>query len=130
MSTPFDTLEQQLNALRPARLPATARRTIMQEMQTPATGHARAFWQFAHRTGFQVALAGALSLALLVGSPWLFRSLRPVSHDNSVTIVASNGLVPSLAFWETQLAAACPMGENTVAVLRSPSILTNIQIRR
>jgi hypothetical protein len=30
----------------------------------------------------------------------------------------------------TQLAAACPMGENTVAMLRSPSILTNIQIRR
>ena len=130
MSTPLDALEQQMNALRPARLPATARRSILQEMQQPAAGHARAFWQFAHRTGFQVALAGALSLALLVGSPWLFRSLRPVSHDNPSMIVASNGLVPSLAFWETQLAAACPMGENTVAVLHSPSILTNVQIRR
>ena len=130
MSTPFDTLEEQLNALRPSRLPATARRSILQEMQRPATGHSRTFWQFAHRTGFQIALAGALSLALLVGWPWLFRSLRPVARDNSVTVVASNGLVPSLAFWESQLAAACPMGENTVAVLRSPSILTNLEIRR
>lgn len=130
MSAPFDTLEQQLNALRPSRLPATARRSILQEMQRPATGPAQAFWQFAHRTGFQVALAGALSLALLVGLPWLNGSLRPVSRDNSVTVVASNGLMPSLAFWETQLAGARPMGENTVAVLRSPSILTNVQIRR
>src|SRR5260221_11459527 len=130
MSTPFDTLEHQLNALRPARLPASARRSILQEMQRPATGHRWTFWQFAHRTGFQVALAGALSLALLVGWPWLSQSLRPVSHAHSATVVASSGLVPSLAFWETQLAAACPMGENTVAVLRSPSILTNLQIRR
>jgi hypothetical protein len=130
MSTSFDTLEQQLNALRPARMPATARRSILQEMQQPATGHARAFWQFAHRTGFQVTLAGALSLALLVGWPWFFRSLRPASRDNTATVVASSGLAPSLALWETKIAAACPMGENTVAVLRSPSILTNIQIRR
>jgi hypothetical protein len=130
MSTPFDTLEQQLNALRPARLPATARRSILHQMQRPVTGHGWAFWQFAHRTGFQVALAGALSLALLVGWPWLFRSWQPVSRNNPATVLASNGLVPSLAFWETKLAAACPMGENTVAVLRSPSILTNIQIRR
>jgi hypothetical protein len=130
MNTPFDTLEHQLNALRPARLPATARRSILQEMQRPATGHGWAFWQFAHRTGFQVALAGVLSLALLVGWPWLFQSVRPVSHDNPAMVAASNGLAPSLAFWETKLAAACPMGENTVAVLRSPSILTNIQIRR
>ncbi len=130
MSTPFDTLEEQLNSLRPSRLPATARRSILQEMQRPATGHEWAFWRFAHRTGFQVALAVALSLALLVGWPWLFRSLRPVTRDNPATVVASNGLAPSLALWETKLAAVCPMGENTVAVLRSPSILTNIQIRR
>ena len=130
MNTPIDTLEQQLNALRPARLPATARQSILQEMQRPATGHGWAFWQFAHRTGFQVALAGALSLALLVGCPWLFRSLHPVTRGNPATIVASNGFAPALALWETKLAAACPMGENTVAVLRSPSILTNIQIRR
>jgi hypothetical protein len=130
MSTPFDTLEDQLNALRPARLPATARRSILHEMQRPVTGHGWAFWQFGHRIGFQVALAGALSLTLLVGWQWLSRSLRPVSHANPAKIVASNGLLPSLALWETKLAAACPMGENTVAVLRSPSILTNIQIRR
>jgi hypothetical protein len=31
---------------------------------------------------------------------------------------------------ETQLAAVSPMGANGVAGLRSPSTLTNIQIRR
>jgi hypothetical protein len=121
MSTPFDTLEDQLNQLRPARLPATARQSILHEMQRPVTGHGWAFWQFAHRTGFQVALAGALSLTLLVGWPWLSRSLRPATPNTPA---------PSLAFWETRLAAVCPMGENTVAVLRSPSTLTNLQIRR
>jgi len=88
------------------------------------------FWQFGHRAGFQVALASALSLALLAGGYWLPRSTRPVSQVNTAAVVASNGLLPSLAFWETKLAAACPIGENTVAVLRSPSTLTNIQIRR
>ena len=130
MSTPFDTLEDQLNALRPAHLPATARRSILQEMQRPVTGHGWAFWQFGHRTGFQVALAGALSLALVAGWYWLPRSSPPASDTNPATTMASNGLLPSLALWETKLAAACPMGENTVAVLRSPSTLTNIQIRR
>ena len=130
MNTPFDMLEQQLNALRPARLPATARRSILHEIQRPVTGHASAFWQYVHRTGFQAALAGALSLALLAGGYWLPRSSHPVSQVNTAAVVASNGLLPSLAFWETKLAAACPMGENTVAVLRSPSTLTNIQIRR
>jgi hypothetical protein len=130
MSTPFDTLEDQLNTLRPARLPATARRSILQEMRRPVTGHGRAFWQFGHRTGFQAALAGALSLTLLVGGHWLSESLHSESHANPATLAASSGLVPSLALWETRLAAACPMGENTVAVLRSPSTLTNIQIRR
>jgi hypothetical protein len=130
MSTPFDTLEDQLNALRPSRLPATTRRSIMQKMEQPATGYGWAFWQFAHRTGFQVALAGALSLALLVGWPWLSGLWHQESHQNTATVVASNGLGSSLAFWETQLAAASPVGRNTVAVLRSPSILTNLQIRR
>jgi hypothetical protein len=130
MSAPFDTLEDQLNALRPARLPATARRSILHEMQRPAARHGWAFGQFVHRTGFQVALAGALSLTLLVGGHWLSESLHQESHVNPATVVASNGLLPSLALWETKLAAACPMGENTVAVLRSPSTLTNIQIRR
>jgi hypothetical protein len=120
MSTPFDTLEHQLHDLRPARLPATAHRSILHEMQRPVTGHGWAFWQFAHRTGFQVALAGALSLTLLLGWPWLSRSLRPATPPNTSTVVG----------WETRLAAVCPMGENTVAVLRSPSTLTNLQIRR
>ena len=71
MSTPFNTLEDQLNALRPARLSAKTRQSILHEMHRPVAGHGWAFWQFAHRTGFQVALAGALSLALLVGWPWL-----------------------------------------------------------
>jgi hypothetical protein len=130
MSTPFDTLEQQLNALHPSRLPATTRRSIMQKMQQPATGHGWAFWQFAHRTGFQVALAGALSLALLVGWPWLSGSLHQESRKNPATVVASNGLGQSLAYWETELAAASPVGRNTVTMLRSPSMLTNLQIRR
>jgi hypothetical protein len=130
MSTPFDTLEDQLNALRPARLPATARQSILHEMHGPVPGHGWAFWQFAHRTGFQVALAGALSFTVLVGWHWLSRSLHPASHENPATVVASNGLGSSLAFWETQLAAASPVGRNTVAVLRSPSTLTNLQIRR
>ncbi len=130
MSTPFDTLEQELDALRPVRLPATARQSILHEMHRPVAGHGLAFWRFAHRTGFQVALAGALSLTLLVGWHWLSRSLHPADHANPVTVLASSGLGPSLAYWESELAAACPMGENTVAVLRSPSVLTNIQIRR
>jgi hypothetical protein len=128
MSTPLDTLEEQLKGLRPTRLPSPARQSILNEMQRPTTGHGWSFWQFAHHTSFQVALAGALSLALLVGWPWLSRSLQPISHNSPETIMASNGLLPSLAFWETELAAASPV--NTVAVLRSPSILTNIQIRR
>jgi hypothetical protein len=130
MSTPFDTLEDQLNALRPARLPATARQSILQEMQRPAAGHVSTFWRFLHHTGFQVALAGALSLALLVGWHWLPGSLHSTSSDNPSAVVASNGLLPSLAFWETELAAAEPVGHNTVAVLLSPSTLTNLQIRR
>jgi len=130
MSTPFDTLEHQLNALRPARLSARARQSILHEMHRPVAGHGWAFWQFAHRTGFQVALAGALSLTVLVGWHWLSPSLHRVSQENPATVVASCGLGPSLAYWESELAAACPMGENTVAVLRSPSMLTNIQIRR
>ena len=130
MSTPFDTLEHQLNTLRPSRLPATARRSILHEMQRPKTGRSSAFWQYIHRTGFQAALAGALSLALLAGGYWLPRSPQPASQANTAAVAASNGLWPSLALWETKLAAACPMGENTVAVLRSPSTLTNIQIRR
>src|SRR5258708_6786468 len=67
MSTPFDSLEHQLNTLRPARLPAAARRSILHEMQRPVTGRGRAPWLFGHHAGFQVALASALSLALVAG---------------------------------------------------------------
>jgi hypothetical protein len=130
MSTPFDTVEHQLNALRPARLPATTRQGILREMERPRTGHAPAFWGFAHRAGFQAALAGALSLALVVGWHGLPRNTRPTSNFDEPSMVSENALLPSLAFLETQLEAVSPMGANPVAVLCSPSMLTNIQIRR
>ena len=130
MSTPFDTLEHQLNTLRPARLPLTTRQSILHEMERPPAGHKSAFWQFGHRASFQVALAGVVSLALIVGWHWLSWSPRPTSGFDEPSMVSANALLPSLAFWETQLAAVSPIGANTVAVLRSPSILTNVQIRR
>jgi len=130
MSTEFDRLEHQLNTLRPARLPATARQGILQGMQRPRDGHTSVFWHFAHRAGFQVALAGALSLALVVGWGRLPSSPRPTSGFDEPSMVSVNALLPSLAFLETQLAGVSPMGADTVAVLRSPSMLTNIQIRR
>ncbi|MGA2140365.1 MAG: hypothetical protein ABSH14_16025 [Verrucomicrobiia bacterium] len=130
MSTQFDTLERQLNTLRAARLPVTTRQGILHEMERPLAGHRSAFWQFAHRAGFQVALAGAASLALMVGWHRLSWSPRPTSGFDEPSMVSVNALLPSLAFLETQLAAVSPIGANTVAVLRSPSTLTNIQIRR
>lgn len=130
MSTPFDTIEDQLNRLRPARLPATTRQGILHEMERPKTGHAAAFWHFAHRGGFQVALAGALSLALVVVGPRLPSRAHPTSSFDEPSMVSENALLPSLAFLETQLAVVSPMGANPVAGLRSPSMLTNIQIRR
>ena len=130
MSTQFDTLEHQLNTLRPARLPVTTRQSILHGMERPLAGHRSAFWQFAHRAGFQVALAGAVSLALMVGRHRLSWSPRPTSGFDEPSMVSVNALLPSLAFWETQLAAVSPIGANAVAGPRSPSILTNIQIRR
>ena len=130
MSTPFDTLEHQLNTLRPARLPVTTRQSILHEMEQPLAGHRSASWRFAHRAVFQVALAGAVSLALMVGWPWLSWSPRPTSGFDEPSMVSVNALLPSLAFLETQLAAVSPMGANAAAGPRSPSILTNIQIRR
>jgi hypothetical protein len=130
MSTQFDTLEHQLNTLRPARLPVTTRQSILHEMEQPPTGRRSAFWQFTHRAVFQVALAGAMSLALMVGWHWLSWSPRPTSGFDEPSMVSVNALLPSLAFLETQLAAVSPMGANAVAAPRSPSILTNIQIRR
>ena len=130
MSTQFDTLEHQLNTLRPARLPVTTRQSILHEMERSLAGHGSAFWQFAHRAGFQVALAGAVSLALMVGWPWLSWSPRPTSGFDEPSMVSVNALLPSLVFLETQLAAVSPVGANVVAGPHSPSILTNIQIRR
>ncbi len=130
MSTQFDTLEHQLNTLRPARLPVTTRQSILHGMERPLAGHRSAFWQFAHRAGFQVALAGAVSLALMVGRHRLSWSPRPTSGFDEPSMVSVNALLPSLAFLETQLAAVSPIGANAVAGPRSPSILTNIQIRR
>ena len=130
MSAPFDALEHQLSTLRPSRLPAPARRRILREMERPAAKHGPASWLTGPHAGFQVALAGALSLALVVGWHWLPRPSRAVSRATPVTLAASNALLPSLVSWETRLAAVTPIGENCVAVLRSPSILTNIQLQR
>ena len=130
MSTHLDSLEQKLSALRPAHLPPAARRRISLGMERRSTEHESISWLFAHHTGFQVALAGALSLALIVGLQWLQRVARPSSPVQQTRLAASAAPLPSLAYWENELAAAYPMSMNTVAVLRSPSMLTNLQIRR
>ena len=130
MSTQFDALEHQLNTLRAARLPVTTRQSILHEMEQPLAGHRSASWRFAHRAVFQVALAGAVSLALMVGWHSVSWSPRSTSGFDEPSMVSGNTLLPSLAFLETQLAAVSPIGANTVAVLRSPSTLTNLQIRR
>ena len=131
MNTEFDALEHQLNSLRPVRLPAPARRGILHEMEQPVSGHGSTFfWPFGHRAGFQVALVGALSLALIAGWQWMAQYPRTASQVNQTALGGSNALLPSLAFLEAKLAATSSMGINTVAVLRSPSVLTNTQIRR
>jgi hypothetical protein len=131
VKTQFDALESQLNSLRPSPLPSPSRRRILHEMERPATGAGSMARLFGHHAGFQIALAGALSLALVVGWNWFPRSSQAPSRGDMVALAGSTTLLPSWASWETKLAAACPiMGENTVAVLRSPSVLTNIQIRR
>jgi len=130
MRTPFEVLEDQLNTLRPSPLPSPARRRIQHEMDRPVTQSRSMSWLFGHHSGFQVALAGALSLALVVGWNWLPRSSRATSRGDTIALMGGTALLPSSTSWETKLAAAYPMGRNTVAVLRSPSILTNIQIRR
>jgi hypothetical protein len=130
MNTEFDALEHQLSSLRPARLPATVRQDISREMERPANRPGPALWLFGHRAGLQVALAGALSLALVARWHWLPRSARPVSDINQTALADSNALLPSLAFLEARIAVTSQIGVNTVSVLRSPSILTNTQIRR
>lgn len=124
MKTPFDTLEDRLSSLRPSPLPPSTRRRIVHEMEPPTTGTRSVSWLFGHHAGLQVALAGALSLALLAGWNWLPRPSHS-SRRGAADLTASVALLPGLA-WGTGLAA----GENTVAVLRSPSMLTNLQIRR
>jgi hypothetical protein len=66
----------------------------------------------------------------MVGRHRLSWSPRPTSGFDEPSMVSVNALLPSLAFLETQLAAVSPIGANAVAGPRSPSILTNIQIRR
>lgn len=129
MNTEFDMLEHQLSHLRPARLPAPTRQRLLCEIEQPLRGHKSMSWLFGHRVGFEVALAGALFLALLVGWHWLPRTPRPVAHVNQTAAATGDALLPSLAFLEARLAAAS-IGANTVAVLCSPSILTNTQILR
>jgi hypothetical protein len=123
MKTPFDVLENQLHALRPSPLPSSARRRIVHEMGQPARANGSMLWLFGHHAGLPVALAAALSLALLAGWSWLPRP--PSRTGRTADLTASVALLPTLASWGTEL-----VGENTVAVLRSPSMLTNIQIRR
>jgi hypothetical protein len=131
MSTQFDALEDQLNSLHPSPLPTPARRHISREMER-SRGRGRSIFgalDRQHHAGIQVAIAAALSVALVVGWNWLPRLSRPARRSHTAELAASATLLPSLATWETTLAAVYPMGENSVAVLRSPSILTNIQIR-
>ena len=126
MKTQFDMLEDRLNTLRPSALPTSTRRRIVHEMETTTTRPRSVSWLFGHHAALQVALAGALSLALLAGWTWLPRPSRLSRDGRTADLTASVALLPTLASWGTELTA----GENTVAVLRSPSMLTNIQIRR
>jgi len=131
MSTPFDALEERLNTLRPSPLPATARRHILHEMER-STGRRRSIFRVLDHpchAGIQVGVAVAVFAALVMGWSWRPRASRPAGRGHTAELAASAALLPSLATWGTTLAAVYPIGENSVAVLRSPSILTNIQIR-
>jgi hypothetical protein len=131
MSTEIDAWEDRLNTLRPSPLPAPVRRHILYEMErAPRRGRPifRALDHQRHAV-IQVAIAAALFVALVAGWNWLPRSSRPSHRSHTAELAASAALLPSLATWGTTLAGVYPVGENSVAVLRSPSILTNIQIR-
>ena len=131
MSTQFDALEDRLNTLRPSPLPAPARRHILHEMKR-STGRGGSIFRVLdhqHHVGIQVAVAATLFAALVMGWNWLPHSSRPTRRGPAVELAASAALLPSLANWGTTLASVYPIGENSVAVLRSPSILTNVQIR-
>ena len=131
MSTQFDALENQLNALRPTPLPAPARRHIVHEMERSSTGGGSIFRELdhQHRAGTQLAIAAALFTAFVLGWNWLPRPSHTARRGHQVELTASAAWLPSLPAWGTTLAAVYPIGENSVAVLRSPTILTNIQIR-
>jgi len=131
MSTQFDSLEHQLNALRPTPLPAPARRHILHEMERRSTGGGSVFRGLDHqyRAGVQLAVAAALFAALVMGWNWLPSPSRMTRRGHTADLASSAVSLPSLATWGTTLAAVYPIGENSVAVLRSPSVLTNIQIR-
>src|SRR5262245_14710738 len=109
MSTPYDSLEERLRALRPTRLPGATRREIVREIRPPGSHHA--FWS--------VALAAALTLAM--GWQWLVLS----GHHYRATSAAA-----SQAGTQSFLAAVSPISANAVAVLRSPLLMTNTQFRR
>jgi hypothetical protein len=131
MSTQFDAMEERLNALRPSPLPAPARRHILHEMERSTGRGRRLLGLLDHQrlAGIQVAIAAALFAALVMGWSWLPRVLRPAGRSHTAELASSAASLPSLATWGTTLAAVYPIGENSVAVLRSPSILTNIQIQ-
>ena len=128
MNTEFDAFERQLSSLRPSRLPARARQRILHEMAQPVAGHGSVF-RLGHRNGLELALAGALCLTLLAGWHWLPRSPHPTSPVNPAAAANGGALSPTLAFLEAKLTTTS-IGANTVAVLCSPSVLTNIQNRR
>jgi len=131
MSTQFDGLENRLSALHPTPLPAPARRHILHEMERSSTGGRSILrvLDHQHRAGAQLAVAAALFAALVAGWNWLPRPSHTTRRGHKVELTASAALLPSLPAWGTTLAAVYPIGENSVAVLRSPTILTNIQIR-
>ena len=128
MNSEFENLERRLGELRPTRLPAPVRQNILQEMErgTRRPGS----WLSIHRAGFQVTLASALSLALVVSSHWLSRAPHPSSDGNTTMLASSNALSPSLALLEANFAATSQIGFNAVPVPRSASMLTNTQIQR
>jgi hypothetical protein len=130
MNSELENLERQLSELRPAHLPTPVRRRILHEMECRTSRHRRLFWLFGHRAGFQVALASALSLALVAGSHWLARVPRPTASEDPTMLATNDALSLSLASLEARFAATSQIGINAVPVLRSASMLTNLEIRR
>ena len=118
MSTPHDSLEERLRSLRPGRLPVETRREILQKMDRPARRRSSLATLFGHHAGVPVALAGVLSLTLVVGWHWLSLPARDADSTR-----ASGGT-------SSCFAAVTPICANAVLVLRSPAVLTNAQIRR